>query len=535
MQASGPDSTRVRYDRWVLAIPLVFAVGLLSGVGVWAAVRSGKGLVWAMVSAVLVGVALSLGLALWVRRYRRRIPSPQQPRDGQRDARSGPRPAVDQRGNGEAEVERSREAVERYAKRLESLQEIDHAILAARSTEDLVHSALSRIREIVTCQRAMVSIYDFEDGRVIVYASTFAGETAFGPGTEIPIEEAGLGGERAIAEMRKGHLRVVDDLRTLPYPGPAYEAEQAEGFRSAVSAPLATKDDLLGVLTLISERPAAFGSEQLEVVREVADQLAIALEQARLYESVRRHAEELEQRVAERTAQLQETNAELDAFAYSASHDLRAPLRAMHGFSRAILEDYSDLLDSTGKDYARRIVEAAERLDTQVEDLLAYSRLSRDDLKLKAVALERPVNEAVGQMKEAISERRADVAVEGPLPAVLGHEPTLLTVVTNLIGNGIKFVAPGERPRLRIRAEKHDGRARLWVEDNGIGIAPEHQGRIFRVFERLQSIKEFGGTGLGLAIVRKGVERMGGRVGLESTVGRGSRFWIELPSPEEEG
>jgi signal transduction histidine kinase len=536
VQASGPRSTRVRDDRWVIAVLLVFAVALLSGLGIWAAVRSDNVPLPAVVLAVLVEVALSVALGYTISRYGRRISFPHSSRDQQREPgpSARPRPAVDYRGNGGSEVEESREAVERYARRLESLQEIDHAILAARSIEDLVHNALSRIREIVTCQRAMVSLYDFEGGRVVVYASTFHGETAFGAGTEIPIEEAGLGGEGAIAELRQGRLRVVDDLRTLPYPGPAYEAEQAEGFRSAVTAPLATKDGLVGVLTLISERPAAFGTEQIEVVHEVADQLAIALEQARLYEAVRRHAEELEERVAERTAQLQETNAELDAFAYSASHDLRAPLRAMHGFSRAILEDYSDLLDGTGKDYARRIVEAAERLDTQIDDLLAYSRLSREEIRLRPVSLERPVNEAIGQIKELISERRADVAVEHPLPAVVGHEPTLLTIVTNLASNGVKFVAPGQRPRLRIRADELHGRVRLWVEDNGPGIAPEHQGRIFRVFERLQSVKDFGGTGVGLAIVRKGVERMGGRVGVESAPGRGSRFWIELPSPSEE-
>jgi signal transduction histidine kinase len=531
VQASGPGLTRGT-RRW---IPLAYGfliVGLFSGVGIWAGVRSEKAPVLAIVVAVVVGVALSVGLGYAISRYGRRPPSPRQARD--RGLAAEARPGVDRGGNGEGTIEESREAVERYAKRLESLQEIDHAILAARSTEDLVHNALDRIREIVRCQRAMVSLYDFEDDRVVVFASTFAGETAFGPGTEIPLEEAGLGGERAIAELRQGRVRVVDDLTTAPYPGPAYEAEQAEGFRSAITAPLATKDGLVGVLTLISERPSAFGAEQLEVVREVADQLAIALEQARLYEAVSRHAAELEERVAERTTQLQETNAELDAFAYSASHDLRAPLRAMHGFSRAILEDYSDGLDDTGKDYARRIVEAAERLDTQIEDLLSYSRLSREELKVKPFALERSVDEAVGLMKEAIVEREAAVVVERPLPAVLGHEPTLRTVVTNLISNGIKFVAPKERPRLRIRAEKRLGGIRLWVEDNGIGIPPEHLGRVFRVFERLQSVKQFGGTGVGLAIVRKGVERMGGRVGVESTVGRGSRFWIELPSPEEE-
>jgi PAS domain S-box-containing protein len=226
---------------------------------------------------------------------------------------------------------------------------------------------------------------------------------------------------------------------------------------------------------------------------------------------------------------LKETNAELDAFAYTVAHDLRAPLRALQGFGQALLEDYADRLDTTGKDYLQRIAGAAQRMDTLIEDLLAYSRLSRVDLTLKPVPLGAVVSAVLAYLKDSLQERQAQVVVDAPLPEVIGHHSTLTQVVANLITNAVKYVAPGAQPMVSVWAVERAGCVRLCVEDNGIGIAPEHQTRIFRVFERLHGSETYPGTGVGLAIVKKGMERMGGRSGVESEVGKGSRFWVELP------
>ena len=144
------------------------------------------------------------------------------------------------------------------------------------------------------------------------------------------------------------------------------------------------------------------------------------------------------------------------------------------------------------------------------------------------------VSSALAQLDGEVREQGAEVSVEAPLADVTGHRATLIQVVANLLGNAFKFVAPGVAPRVRVRAEAREGSVRLWVEDNGIGIPPEHHERIFRVFERLHGIEAYPGTGVGLAIVRRAVARMGGRVGLESAPGRGSAFWIELPSANGE-
>lgn len=239
-----------------------------------------------------------------------------------------------------------------------------------------------------------------------------------------------------------------------------------------------------------------------------------------------------ERKVAEEA--LQDTNVELESFSYTVSHDLRAPLRAMQGFAVALLDDYGKQLDDMGKEYARRIIFSSRRMDNLIQDLLVYGRLSRSELQPQPLAVEAIVSEALSQLENEIKECKAMVEVSNPLPSVMGHYATLVQVMTNLVSNAIKFMHNSDKPKVRIWAETKNGWVRLWIQDNGIGIAPDHHARIFRVFERLHGVETYPGTGIGLAIVRKGMERLGGRVGLESEVDRGSKFWIELPPVKPE-
>jgi signal transduction histidine kinase len=249
------------------------------------------------------------------------------------------------------------------------------------------------------------------------------------------------------------------------------------------------------------------------------------------------HANEsLEREVSERRKaeeKLRKTVDELETFTYSVSHDLRAPMRAMQGVAEAMAEDYRDRLDATGLDYLGRIASAAQRMDNLMQDLLTYHRMGKDSRGLQVCSLDQAVVESRRALEKEIRESRCEMEVEQPLGSVQAYVGLLDMVVANLIGNALKFTFPGRRPKVRIRSENRTGLIRLWVEDNGIGIHPDHHEVIFKVFERLHREETYPGTGIGLAIVRKGVEKLGGSVGLDSTPGEGSRFWVEFPGGEK--
>ncbi len=229
-----------------------------------------------------------------------------------------------------------------------------------------------------------------------------------------------------------------------------------------------------------------------------------------------------------RNTELQEIVSELEAFSYSVSHDLKSPLRTLRGFADAVIQDYGLVLKGPGLNYMQRIQRATERLESMVEDILSVSRLSRDSLPLAAVDLNQLVA-AILDDSPPFRPPHADVAVTSPLPVVLGHEASLRQVLINLLANAVKFVPPDRRPCVIVWADIEGTYARIWVEDNGIGVKPEDQERIFRAFERSETVHPFVGSGVGLAIVRRTLERLGGTVGVRSHLGAGSQFWIRLP------
>lgn len=424
--------------------------------------------------------------------------------------------------------ERAEDALVRSNARLRLLRDIDLAILAARSPAEIAAAVLPTLRRLVPCRRASVALFDLGALEAELIAGETEGGTEIRPGVRYPLG-AIAGGDELVAALGRGEIRTLDVASMRGGPSP-FDALAREGVAYHALVPLLAEGELLGSLNISGDTADGLAPGDAEVAREVAAQLAIALWQARLHEQLERSAEELSERVVERTAELAERNAELDAFAYTVSHDLRAPLRAMRGFGQALLEDYGGVLDAEGRDYAERIVGAAGRLDTLISDLLAYSRLTRAELAPGRVALAAVVAQVLRERSAELEAAGAAVEIESTLPDVTAHGGTLAHVLGDLVGNAVKFVRAGVDPRVRLRAESRGGAVRLWVEDNGIGIEPEHLERIFRPFERLHGRESYPGTGIGLAIVSKGVERMGGSVGVESAPGEGSRFWLELPA-----
>ncbi len=253
--------------------------------------------------------------------------------------------------------------------------------------------------------------------------------------------------------------------------------------------------------------------------REAEQQLAQAKRQ------LEEHARNLEKQVQERTATLTENLHEMERFSYSLSHDMRAPLRAMKGFSQMLELEHAHELGETGKMYLGRISAAAGRLDRLIQDVLTYSRIVRERIDLEPVNVDLLAHQLIDE-NPAFQPPQAEVVIDGRLAPMTGHVAYLTQVLANLIGNAVKFVAPGEKPRVRLWSTEHDGKVRLHVQDHGIGIDRGSQAKLFGMFERLNPSYE--GTGIGLNIVRKAVERMRGTVGIESEPGRGATFWVEL-------
>jgi PAS domain S-box-containing protein len=238
--------------------------------------------------------------------------------------------------------------------------------------------------------------------------------------------------------------------------------------------------------------------------------------------------ENLEKTVSERTQKLQETISELEVFSYSLSHDLRTPLRAMRSFAQLLSRTAHEKLDPRSNEYVERILRGAERLDQLIQDVLDYSRVSRGEIKREPIDLDKLVHDIIGE-QPALEPSKAEIHIESPLLEVIGHKASLSQSISNLLANALKFVPKGKFPKVRIWTEPQQSRVRLWIADNGIGIGKEYQERIFGMFQRASTDPQYEGTGIGLAVVRKAIERMGGQSGVESEVGQGSRFWIELP------
>lgn len=268
-----------------------------------------------------------------------------------------------------------------------------------------------------------------------------------------------------------------------------------------------------------------------KIARDISDRKRSERELAEAHENLRKHAENLEDQVRHRTAELRASLEELETFSSSLSHDLKAPLRSIAGYTQSLSDNFGGQLPEAARELLGKTINACGRLSRLVDGVLAYARLGGPRIQLRKVELNDLVSRLLGDgIQEANPE--AEIQVEYPLLPVVAHEEMLAQAVSNLISNALKFVAPGCRPYLRLWTElRNDQKVRLWVEDRGIGIPDEDQLRVFGLFTRLRNAGSYEGTGVGLAVVQRAAHRMGGEAGVLSGIEKGSRFWVELPNP----
>ncbi len=305
---------------------------------------------------------------------------------------------------------------------------------------------------------------------------------------------------------------------------PRYYGMRAD-IRSELCAPLRVGDRIIGVLNVETPRPNAYTESDQRVLETIAAQVALAIEQAQLHEQIQRHAVELEQRVAARTTQLQAANQELEAFSYSVSHDLRAPLRALDGFSAELLAHSGNQLDAQGRHYLDRIQGASRRMGQLIAGLLDLSRVTRRDLVRQSVDLSALASELATELQREEPARQAEFIIEPGL-VVAGDVHLLRLVLQNLLGNAWKFSSGRTQTHIELGARPQDDEMVYFVRDNGVGFDMAYADKLFAPFQRLHSQAEFPGAGIGLATVQRIIRRHGGRIWVEAAVDQGAVFYF---------
>jgi signal transduction histidine kinase len=406
----------------------------------------------------------------------------------------------------------------RAERRLRMLHEIEHAVIAGETPQAIASAVVQPLRDLLGVPRVVVNRFDLAAGEAEWIAAAGRRRSHVGPGVRYPLVFMG-----DVEALRRNEPQLVD-IGTLP-PGQETDALAASGVSLYMVVPMIASGELIGAISFGGAR-GSFSEEQVDIGREAAAQLAIAIAMAQLMDKVRRHAEELETRVRERTAELKEANRELEAFSYSVSHDLRAPLRAIDGYARMLDEDYAARLDDEGRRLLGVVQASAQRMGQLIDDLLAFSRLGRQALARQGVDMEALAREVAAEL---VQGERVTLEI-GKLPAADADRALMRQVWTNLIGNALKYSGRSDRPRVEIGCREGPGERVYWVRDNGAGFDMRYAAKLFGVFQRLHSQDEFAGTGVGLAIVQRVVARHGGRVWAEGKPGAGACFFFSLPA-----
>jgi signal transduction histidine kinase/ActR/RegA family two-component response regulator/HAMP domain-containing protein len=425
---------------------------------------------------------------------------------------------------------RAEQAARHRAERLTIIHEIDRAILAAQSPPAIAEAALRQLRQLVRAPRVALALYDVATREGTVVAVDSFVQTTLAPGVSFPLEMMG-----DLRVLQKGEVEIVEVSRLAHlWQG---RALAAEGIHSYAVMPLIARGELVGSFTFGARGPGGPPREDITVAREVADQLAVALQQGRLHGELERHAAELEARVAERTAQLAAASAETGRasaakteFLSRMSHELRTPLNGILGFGQ-LLE--MEALSADQEESVAQILRAGRHLLGLINEVLDVSRIEagRLQLSLEAVSVGETLHAALDLVRPWATDKGIALQAEAGETHrhVLADRQRLQQVLLNLLSNAVKYNRPGGAVTVACD-ETPDAQLRIRVTDTGHGIASDKLARLFTPFERLGAdATGVEGTGLGLTLSKHLVEVMGGTLSVESEVGVGSTFSVNLP------
>jgi len=377
---------------------------------------------------------------------------------------------------------------------------------------------------------ASVLLLDKEAGRLLLGAAPslpkFYNDTIHG----MPIGQ-GIGSCGTAAFT--GKRVVVENIQTHPF----WEAFRDLAMRARVAACwsepiLSSQGSVIGTFAMYHRIPYAPTDRDLDLMKSMAGLTSVVIEHRQAEQKIQQLNEELEKRVIARTAQLESANKELEAFAYSVSHDLRAPLRSIDGFSKILLEDYADKLDEAGRENLQIVRNASQRMARLIDDILQLSRLNRTPLRLLPVDLSALAATVADDLRKLEPERRVNFQIEAG-GIVLADGNQMRVVLENLIGNAWKFTGKHPDANIRFGRETREGTPVFFVRDNGVGFDMKYAPKLFGAFQRLHATSEFPGTGIGLASVQRIINRHGGKVWIEGQVDGGATAYFSLPKPEQ--
>ena len=432
-------------------------------------------------------------------------------------------------------LEQHEAALQRKVEETTTLYEIGQEITAQVALAPTLHLIVERARDLLLAEVCLLALRQAE-------SDTFAIQAYSGAVPQVLARLRFRSGEGLGGRVVATGLPLIVYNYQEEYPdSPFLEIIQDAGLRSAVAVPLKARAVVIGVLYLHSRTPGKFHEEDRQLLSALADQAAIALENAKLYEQVRQYAEELESKVAVRTRELQEVNRQLEtasrhksAFLANMSHELRTPLNSIIGFSEVLLDEALGALPpEEQREFLGNILSSGRHLLTLINDILDLSKVEAGRMELypEAFAVAEVIRGVLHTIQPLAARKAIGVeeAIEPGLPIVVADLGKVKQILYNLLSNAVKFTP--EQGRIGVRAARRHEEVWFAVWDTGIGITPEDQGRIFAEFQQVETTaaRQYEGTGLGLTLAQKFVELHGGRIWVESAPGQGSTFTFTLP------
>ena len=416
--------------------------------------------------------------------------------------------------------------LEKSNNRLNSFYQVSCDLVTIKTSKEIINKVLNAIHEIIGYQKIIYFLYDNEK-KSLTISETRGFPKKICDKIQEKLNNPSSGSETLVGMT--ANTRQILNIKDVSKEEKWTRLD--DSLKSVLYIPVQYEQVLLGVLGLYSTETDAF-SEDEKNIASLTNSLAISIINKQTEEKIIQLNLELEDRIQERTTQLQHSNQDLEAFAYSISHDLRAPLRAIEGYSTILIDEYKKQLDAEGVRILKLVCQNSQRMDTFITDLLSLSRVSTSEKKYSEINMSEIVADVINVISgsEGGTKTRFEFSA---LPNVFA-DPTLIRQVwDNLILNAIKYSRLKEKPSIRITGEVHEDEDIFMVEDNGIGFSQINAQNLFQPFQRLYSGDEYEGTGVGLTIVKRIIERHGGRVWAEGEQDQGAKFYFSIPRRAE--